>query len=45
MIVYHFNIGDNMHIDKYKIFSMDYTWKKNPKKSKDTTVNTNAYIR
>ena len=26
-----------MHIDKYKIFSMDYTWK-NGKKSKDTTV-------
>ena len=27
-----------MHIDKYKIFSMDYTWK-NRKKSKNTTVN------
>ena len=27
-----------MHIDKYKIFSMDYTWK-NGKKSKNTTVN------
>ena len=26
-----------MHIDKYKIFSMDHTWK-NQKKSKDTTV-------
>ena len=26
-----------MHIDKYKIFSMDYTWK-NQKKSKNTTV-------
>jgi hypothetical protein len=26
-----------MHIDKYKIFSMDYTWK-NQKKSKTTTV-------
>ena len=26
-----------MHIDKYKIFSMDYTWK-NQKKSKDTSV-------
>ena len=26
-----------MHIDKYKIFSMDYTWK-NGKQSKDTTV-------
>ena len=26
-----------MHIDKYKVFSMDYTWK-NGKKSKDTTV-------
>ena len=26
-----------MHIDKYKIFSMDYTWK-NQKRSKDTSV-------
>jgi len=26
-----------MHIDKYKIFSMDYTWK-NGKQSKNTTV-------
>jgi|TARA_B110000483_G_scaffold7649_1_gene9012 hypothetical protein len=26
-----------MHIDKYKIFSMDYTWK-NQKKSKTTAV-------
>ena len=26
-----------MHIDKYKIFSMDYTWK-NQKRSKDTKV-------
>ena len=26
-----------MHIDKYKVFSMDYTWK-NGKKSKDTSV-------
>ena len=26
-----------MHIDKYKIYSKDYTWK-NGKQSKDTTV-------
>ena len=26
-----------MHIDKYKIFSMDYTWK-NQKRSKNTIV-------
>ena len=26
-----------MHIDKYKIFSMNYTWK-NQKRSKDTSV-------
>ena len=26
-----------MHIDKYKIFSMDYTWK-NGKQSKNTSV-------
>ena len=26
-----------MHIDKYKIFSMDYTWKRG-KQSKDTSI-------